>query len=294
LAGLAAMAAVETHPIGIVAFAYLGAAGMVTRSRPQCGARLARAIVGIVAGAAMYAVLHRGNLHLLRDLITQGGSSEMGRFFILSYFTRPRSYYAHLTEAPLVLLGCVLAVWAPIRRDYPGVAWLALAAVLVAALPLRGNPHYLVLVLPALILPIAAAADRVDRRSMALAAFCFYYTPVYLMAYSINKDAASHRAWYPEAIAAAVPDDGLPVLGSPDEWWIFKQRRYHVAERGREHLFADLKTFYLIDNPWLFARYRLQMPERLRAAVSDGLKSREVARVCFLGGEVRVLRITQR
>jgi hypothetical protein len=213
LAGLVAMAAVETHPMGIVALAYLGAVGVLTRSRPAFAARLARVAAGVAAGAVGYVLLHRGHLHLLRDLVAPGGDPEMGRFFVVSYFTRPGSYYAHLTEAPLVLLGSVLAVRASIRRDYPGVAWLALAAALVAALPLRGNPHYLVLVLPALIMPIAAAADRAGRRSLALAALCLCYLPVYVTAYAINKDAASHRAWYPAAIAAAVPDDGLPVLG---------------------------------------------------------------------------------
>jgi hypothetical protein len=292
LAGLVAMAAVETHPIGVVSFAYLGAVGMVKRKRKGFGAHLAHVAVGVAAGAVIYAVLHRGHLHLLREVITRGGSSEMGRFFLLSYFSRPGSYSAHLTEAPLVLGGAALAAWAPVRREFPGVWWFALAAALVAVLPLRGNPHYLVVVLPAVILPLAAAAELADCRALALAAVCLFYTPIYLAAYGLNKDAASHRAWYPSAIAAAVPDDGLPVLGSPDEWWVFRKRRYHVAESGREHLFADLKTFYLIENPRLLARYRLRMPERLVAAAGDSGQSREVARLCFPGGVARVLRIT--
>lgn len=294
LAGLAAMAAVETHPIGIVAFAYLGAVGVVVRAQPDCGARLTRLAAGVAAGAALYAALHRGQLHLLRDVIAHGGSSEMGRFFLFTYFARPGSYFARLTEAPLLLAGLAFAVWAPVRRNFPGVAWVALAATAFALLPLRGNPHYLVLVLPALILPIAAAADRADRRSLALAAICLYYAPVYVLAYAVNKDATAHRSWYPAAIAAAVPDDGVPVLGSPEEWYVFRKRRYHVPDSGKEHLYADLKTFYLIDNPWLFERYRLRMPKRLRVTAGDALQSREASRVSFPAGVVRVLQITPR
>lgn len=293
-AGFLSACALETHPIGVIA--PLSQAALLFRG----GARIlplapqtARALAGLAAGGALYLALHAGALSQLPGMITGAGQGDFGKFFLLSYLRSGR--YLHRYAELLVV---VAAFWLYLRGGgparHPGVAALFSAAALVSLLPLRGNPHYVVLVLPAALLVVACTAELRGRHVAVFLCACAYFAPLLLAGALRHGPTAAARDRHQRAVAAAVPRDGAPVIGSPEEWWVMKDRPYHVPMPGRSDLpAASWKTYYVVHSPRLFEEYRLLLPDTVRQELAVPARASVKSLRTELGGETLVYRVTR-
>ncbi len=151
-AALTACIAVETHPIGITAFCYLGA-WLLCFDRAcltPAGCRRGIALVaGGLCGAAVYFILHHGELGALRAM---GASAEGGGNFLIAHFfgraSFPWRYWPDLALFVAALIGhfCVFGR----RKSFFLVTIVFLIGV--SLLLRRGNFHYALFCYPAFLL----------------------------------------------------------------------------------------------------------------------------------------------
>jgi hypothetical protein len=197
LAGILAVAAVETHPMGAYAFVYLGAAvaGAGSRAAPPSGSGVAgagsraapassgsgaasgsgpprpggRALLllaaGLLLGAAGYAALHGRHLGKLVAVVTANNPGSPGGY-LGDYFFKTR-YLRHLPELALIVAGAIVFLVRGGPRRYPFVAWLLAVTVLSLCVFRRPNFHYALYPYPAFVLVLLAAADTFGRAARA-------------------------------------------------------------------------------------------------------------------------------
>ncbi len=300
LAGALAIASAEAHPIALTAVFYMLAWTLHERryfldDKRRTLRQLAWFSGGVLLGVLWYVWLHKDALtaetflNTLRDSNKFGGGERTDLTYLDRHFrwhSRPELMF--YTLALLIYLQKKL--W---RENLFPIAAVA-CVVLSALLNRRPNGFYAALAIPA----FATLAVCAYRRAGIL-------RPVFLVLI-LSFVFECHGRWskladfQPQAsitrLQEVVPDDGLPVVGMNDFWFVFKERPFmpgdfdgDIAARLKSPEWADL---YLLDSSFKSRRYTFG---RIKQHLRRHFRGREVARFKEHDKHVlKVIRYTRR
>jgi len=248
LAGLAAILAVEIHPIGCVAFFYMAALALA-RFRP--GLERKRMIaetlllgVGAMLGVVVYVALHYKSLGAAAGSVAYNVRASFGVPNFLYHYYFKTKYLRHIPELVITVAAFALYLAKRSWRDdrFPLLAALALTAS--SFLIRRANFHYAVFAYPAFTLLWVYTSERWRRPAVLLALVLALVLPQYaLVAYQHRHASTTAFEQYVARLRVALPDDAQPIVGSANEWFAFTDREFYhhrLFKRGR------FKACYLI------------------------------------------------
>lgn len=242
-------------------------------------------MAGTVVGVLAYLLLHGAHLDAYGRTITE--NLGVGNFLWAYYFET--TYLRHLPELGL-LIGAALVAWR-VRGPSQSVEVLALggAAILSTMLFPRGNFHYAVLVMPALLLFLVSQAERVRALSPLLLVHFVLLAPQYAFVGFLNRK--FDMVDYLGAVEGLVPDDDLPVLGRPNAWFAYQDRQFISFGYQGDFQNLDISEFWWIEEPVWDGLATTD----LKSAVSSEYVSMEVrAEAAYLGESIRVRRMVRR
>ncbi|NOY28157.1 MAG: hypothetical protein GXP62_20010 [Oligoflexia bacterium] len=250
LAGLLAVLAFESHPVGIVAAVMGGAllAGRAVEGQLRPGLwkrRAALGLAGLAVGGIVYVALHWRYFGAYGAVV--GDNLAPGNFLWVYYFEM--TFRRHLPELAVLLVAVGLATRARSWRHTPVVSAILAGSVLASLAFPRANFHYAVLVMPGLLLFVVAQAARLRWLGGLLLFHLGLLAPQYLYLWVNNRGFDMDR--YTATLQQAVPDDGLPVLGRPNAWFAFQGRTFIVYDYQRD--FEDLaiaELWWIEEDTW--------------------------------------------
>jgi hypothetical protein len=247
-AGLLAALAIEIHPVGgivavyVLSFlgAYLADAKSSLRDSIKHGLIFA---AGGLLGVIYYLALHWTALPQLAGGMQAADGGGGFNNALVEYFWHTK-YKRHLPELVLMLLAGLLYVvrkrWR--TESFSGLSFLAGIAFLIAIR--RPNFMYVIFVFPAFLLLVLAAFRDLIRPEYILAAFMVYMLPQYALVLYLNRNFDLND--YLAKLKACTPDNNLPVVGAPNDWYAFRAGDFYA--RCRDDGIANLKltNFYYI------------------------------------------------
>jgi len=275
LSGFIAMVSFEVHPVGISTFFYILAVALAPlgniKTREKNPYRsISGFAVGIMFGAVYYYILHRNALPLLFSTLATGNRGGFEIIPILSEYFFKTKYYRHIPEL-ILIIGCAgIFVARKYWRKNRLAALLFLAGCAIALVIRRPNFMYMIFLYPAFLLLILYVFQESGRLRLIMVIVLIYLIPQYAFVYFQNRDFKLPR--YIGKVIRVVPDDGLPVLGSPNDWFAFQDRDFYTLDyrKGIESL--DLKEFYLIES----GTYRNGEYSAARSIIRGNYLTREV------------------
>ncbi len=275
--------------MGVMAFVYLGAACFHPGIRASLRANRASALWGLGTGLALsaigYLLLHPGVFSTLgREIVegnTQGGRSVNN--YLFDYFFKTR-HYRHLPELALILG----ALWVFARRALwkkdPFVAALTALTLASTFVLSRPNYHYALYAAPAFLLLILSSA----RARGWLGPIAVFLSLLLLSQYAVVyvKNRSFHWEERLAKTQALVPDDSLPVLGSANEWFVFRNREFIWSQYVGDRTALGFKEAYLVEED----DYRTS-PGSLKPWIEGNFKSEAITEKALGGETYRVLRL---
>jgi len=231
-AGLAAILAVENHPIGCVAFLYMAALALarlkpgLERKRVIAGTLLLG--VGAMLGVVVYVALHYKSLGAAAGSVAYNVRASFGIPNFLYHYYFKTKYLRHVPELVITVAAFALYLARRFWRDdrFPLLAALALAAS--SFLIRRANFHYAVFAYPAFVLLWVYVGERWRRPTALLGLVLVLLLPQYgLVAYRHRHESAAAFEQYAADLRLAVPSDATPVVGSANEWFAFTDREFY-------------------------------------------------------------------
>jgi len=245
--GVLALIAFENHPMGIIVFIYIlswiiSEWSVFFKVKTAAIKKLLFFIGGIIIGSVYYFTLHYSGLSSINVFIQEG----MRGFLITvlyQYFFVTAKYYRHIVE--LVFFSACLLIF--IRKGFfkeQRFILIFLTGILAANfINPRPNFHYTIYFYPSFLLLSLAALEKIDKMmwgvSFLFVLFLAYYLSIYYRNHDYNCNTYSTR------IASIVPADNLPVVGSPNEWFAFKDREFYPATYTG-YFNTSAPAFYLI------------------------------------------------
>jgi|WetSurMetagenome_2_1015567.scaffolds.fasta_scaffold00272_15 hypothetical protein len=224
--------AVENHPMGVVFFVYAFALAAAS-FRP--GGKIPRRTLarygfecagGALLGAAYFIVLHHGVLGGTGSHVAKGFGLLHGTV-LSQYFFICVNYYRHVLDFCFFFACLAVYFFRGYYRDNRFV--LAFLCIVVAAsfLVPHANYHYTLYFYPALLLMALFTFEKLGRMEWA-AAFLYLIFLAYDASVVYRKRHYDFND-YVKKVTAAVPADSLPVVGSPNDWFAFKDRAFYPA-----------------------------------------------------------------
>ena len=282
-AGLVAMMAVETHPIGATVFFYHGAWLLADRRLLRDRSRLLRGslwlIAGIGAGAACI-YLSRPELFTVERL--QGMPTGAGHVHgpprsEWTWLDRHFRYHSHV-ELAVFVAALLIYLGRRLWRSDP-LPLLALGGVLLAAaLIRRPNGFYVLMAFPAFaLLSVRAFSElRLLRLAFAILLLSFAIRAGLHYQQTRNYDFPATMA----QVTQMVPQDDLPVVGLDDFWFGLRERRFVPANYAGSLPDLNLTRFYLVDST-----IKPGGLKRIRKRLGDRYSMQPVAEFTDAGGQ---------
>jgi hypothetical protein len=230
-AGLLAVVSVENHPMGIIFFVYALAWAASQNAEYWKDKRLPVKkilpfLAGLACGLLYYFGLHfqglNEGIHTIRK-----GAMELPDSVLYQYFFTCVNYYRHLADLFFFCLCLILFIWKKLYKENRFVLLFFLFIVAANFINPRGNYQYTLYFYPAFLLMALFVFEKLRRLEWAVLVFFLIFfvynaSVVYRKRnYDFNK--------YITKIQDAVPRDNLPVVGSTNEWYAFKDREFYAG-----------------------------------------------------------------
>jgi hypothetical protein len=248
--GLAAAAALEVHPVGgayallFVTAAFAAQLPVTTEERPTLMRSLAYLSAGLACGMVLYVALHSGAISTLPGALMDGSTST--KVFLVEYFVNAR-YGRHLPELVIFLVAVILFFRLDGWREQRLLGCLLVAVAISLLLVRRPNFHYAIYPYVVLLITTLWVSERLGRLWLMLAVLLVLLVPQYAYAYRINR--TSHLSAYLAAVKAAVPDDGIPIVGPPNSWYTLRNRSFYATPHDEDDfLRLELDEFYVVQD----------------------------------------------
>jgi hypothetical protein len=254
LSGLFIGLAFEVHPAGLFAGLYVASAFFAKATKTGLrelvfSRQTALLLLGSFIGLSVYLLLHAEAISTLLETFSQSNTGFSN--FLIYYFFMAK-YMRHIPE--LIFFSIMLGVFVRGRhwREAQSLSWLLLIAGASLLVLHRGSIHYVLYLYAPLMLISLWVADRYNKLlvtySLCLVLFVSQYGAIFYLNRSYSFEA------YSAAVSKAVPNDGLAVAGTSNDWFIFQERVFYAFTYGSE-AFNEVapSEFYLIrnDSPYM-------------------------------------------
>ena len=253
--GLLVGLAFEVHPTGLFAAIYVASALFAKASSSNIKNTIfsrstALLFAGLILGFGIYVLLHAEAISTLPQVLTAGNSGDN---LLVAYFIKTK-YLRHVPELVFFLLTVGIFIAKKYWRDTASLSWLLLATGCSILVIHRESVHYALYFYAPLMLTSLWVADRHKKLHLTVALCLAFFTAqlgvVYYLNHSYSFDA------YSVAIAKAVPADNLAVVGTSNDWFVFKERVFYAYTYGAEAFNAVAPNeFYLIQNDSPYASF---------------------------------------
>ncbi len=249
-AGIITAISIEIHPIGAIAVCYVLAFIVATalQNNQRHTATLKATVlyfIGGTIGMLYYLALHAQALHLLLSGLHASGTGGGGfDNAIIQYFFYTK-YLRHLPELAITVIAAITYIARKRWKDDPFSALLFISSVTFIFIIRRPNFMYVVFVYPAFLLLIMSASAKLLNPRYLCIALMLYIIPQYALVRRINRN--HNLPAYLTKIAESVPNDTLPVIGSPNDWYAFREREFHATCYTPCITKLNIPTFYYIE-----------------------------------------------
>ncbi len=245
--GLIAMIALENHPMGIMFFVYI-AAFIIVNWNTFWGRRYLIKIImffisGVIIGSIYYFLLHYKNIGGITGNIREGAGGFLNTV-LYQYFFIVAKYKRHLADFIFFIISLGIFIWRGYYKQNRFILIFLLIILAANFLNPRTNFHYTLYFYPAFILLSLFTFEKTAEVEWAVSIlflmFLAYNATIFYRRYYYNFDN------YISEIRKAVPDDRLPVVGGPNEWYAFKDREFYAGV----YTFSfntNSREFYLIE-----------------------------------------------
>jgi hypothetical protein len=256
LSGLLIGLAFEVHPAGLYAGLYVASAYFAQAAKSGLKNHIfsrptALLLLGSLLGFSAYLLLHAEALSTLLQTFSQ--SNKGASNFLVAYFVKAK-YLRHIPELIFFVVMLGVFVRGRLWRETQPLAWLLAISGLSLLVLHRGNIHYVLYLYAPLMLISLWVADRYKRLYLTFSLFVMFYIAQYGAVYYLNHSYSFDA--YTSAITSAVPDDDLTVVGTSNDWFIFKERSFYAYTYGPAAFNAVAPSaFYLIRNDSPYASF---------------------------------------
>jgi hypothetical protein len=244
--------AIESHPIGVMAFFYMGAAlassPSLQRSFQEKNlAILIRLALGFLSGAALFVLLHQEALPHLPGLLIQKNLPQQIKSYgpLFEYFFLTK-YLRHLPELLLFLAALFFFFKKGIFHQNRFTLFFLISTLVAGLLIRRPNFHYALFFYPPLLLLALTVAEALKILPILSLGLWLFLMPQYLLVYIQNR--SYDFPGQVRTLSTALPDDGLPVVANANEWFAFYRRHYFYYDYLGNYRDLGLREFYLIED----------------------------------------------
>jgi hypothetical protein len=181
---------------------------------------------GVACGTAYYFGLH---YHYLTETahMVRAGAADLPGSVLYQYFFVCVNYYRHWADFIFFSCCLILYFWKGLYRENRFVLLFFLLLLAANFINPRGNFQYIPYFYPAFLLLSLFVFEKLKRLEWAvLVLFSVFFV------YNASVLYRKHRYNFDEYITrlrGAVPGDNLPVAGSTNEWYAFKDRAFYPA-----------------------------------------------------------------
>jgi hypothetical protein len=248
---LFAFIAIETHPVGSVAVFMI----LILLNNPQQvkfirdnALKLSIYLISIgISCILLYLMLH-GEFIEKASQVKQAYRPLFSENFFITYYTFPK-YYHTLPEALLVGFAVIMYIRKKFyKSELREIGFLFLALIVFSVIINRGmGGAYAVLAYPLFFLLIFSVFIKMDKLGLLLILLLAFYIPKYAYIYYRNLHYPSYDTAYQELLKRNLPEDNLPIVGLPNDYWAFMHnRRFYML------CYIDLSKFNReVSEAWL-------------------------------------------
>lgn len=243
--GLAAMAAFETHPMGLFSILFVSAY-ILSKFKNFQDKKFYHIMIlfggGLAAGIIYYLALHFNYLGEIDGAVKKTLTGKISVIIDYFFYLNPKHHFLEF----LVFTACLIVFLIRKKwRDHPFVLYSFILAIAANFINPRENYHYsLYFYVPFLLIALTCLDDTKWRRAAPAALVLIvltYYASVYYHNRSFNFNAKI------EALKRAIPDDGRQITGSTDDWFAFMNRDFYPST-STCIIHTNIREFYNIED----------------------------------------------
>jgi hypothetical protein len=261
LSGFLLLVSVESHLMGITGAFFILAYVLATwRSFFDEGWKLPLHVLLFLVGAGLGAYyfywLHPDfTFERLNTILSiKKGMNDFEYGYIVKYFTQ-HFWYRHVWELPVLFTAIYLFVKNRLWKDNLFIPVFFTVAVLSSFVTSRPNANYMVFIYPAFVffgIYVFEKTGLLKKLSNIVAVLLLVLYGAHYFAhrtYDFNRIITETKA--------ALPQDGLTVIGMPDNWFAAMDRPFHPIYHSVDYIpELGIKEFYLIRNDYISQRSR--------------------------------------
>lgn len=225
---LFAFIAIETHPIGSITIfmilAVLNHQQIIFFKENIHKLSIYIITLGIIC-ISFYLMLHGEFIEKTVEL-KKAYMPLLSENFLVSYYTFPK-YYHTLPEALLIGFSVIIYIqkklYQSVQRD---IGFLFISLIIFSVIINRDvGGVYAILAYPLFFLLIFLAFIKIDKLGLLLLLLVAFYIPKYTYVYYRNLHSPNFDVTYQEKLKYNLPPDSLPVIGLPNDYWVFMHNR---------------------------------------------------------------------
>ncbi|BAP57180.1 hypothetical protein THII_2883 [Thioploca ingrica] len=247
---LFAFIAIETHPIGSISL-FINLAVLLEKNYQEDIIKnwqriLLKVTLALLISLSVYLYFHYDYLYKITAI--KAASQPFLDVFIYKYYFLS-TYYRTFPELVLILISVYFYISKGLYKTNSILLHLFIAVIIFSLLIGRGNVAYAVLLYPIFWLLIFSLFIHINQFSLLIALTIVFYLPQYAFLYYRSFHYADYGKSYRSFLLANVPQDNLPVVGFPNDYWSFIDKRdfYHVCYFNPAFFQQNIRMAWLIE-----------------------------------------------
>lgn len=257
LSGLLLLVSVESHLMGstagfcILAYVLATWRQFLAAGWKMLAFRLVSFLLGMAAGACYFYWLHPDftfeRLFTILSIKREMNGVSFG--FIVKYFTQ-HFWYRHVWELPFIIGAGYLFVKNKLWKQDVFVPVFFGVMVLSSFAMSRPNANYMVFVYPGFLLLAVYTFEKLGLLKKAAHIAAVLLLVLYGAHFIVNRSFDFNRV--NAETRAALPQDGLPVIGMPDNWFAAMDRPFFPIYHSVTYIpELGIREFYLVRNDYI-------------------------------------------
>lgn len=234
------LVALETHPVGVASLFTLILYGVAYRIK-LTKKEVVQLILGSITGIFIYLTLHLNILSSFSGFLNSNTKTNWKSLFV-QYFIEAR-YSRHLFDLLVIIAAGSFFLIKKLHKKYLFITILVVSDLVMLLVFPRQNINYVSLFFIGFIMLIAVSFSKLKYSNILLLITVLPILAQYVFLIKTNN--GLNYDYVSQYISALVPTD-LPVVGSSNEWFSFKDREYY-ASTITDRLPIDVNEFYLIE-----------------------------------------------